>query len=165
MMILRPLKVQFRGLMARISTEAPSKFKWLWSVHLHLVVIQVAEEAEEVVIEEEEALGVEAVVEEEETAEMANNQIFKEDQETGGVKSIHVAIPISLGATSVTSAMLLSQMELAEAVEVVMVVDVVVVEEVLEAEVEEIVIVVDVAEDLEEAEVLEEVGTEEVVAQ
>ena len=82
-----------------------------------------------------------------------------------GVKSIHVVIPISLGATSVTSAMLLSQMELAEAVEVVMVVDVVAVEEVLEAEVEEIVIVVDVAEDLEEAEVLEEVGTEEVVAQ
>ena len=68
----------------RISTEAPSKFKWLWSVHLHLVAIQVAEEAEEVVIEEEEALGVEAVVEEEEMAEMANNQIFKEDQETGG---------------------------------------------------------------------------------
>ena len=81
------------------------------------------------------------------------------------VKSIHVAIPISLGATSVTSAMLPSQMELAEAVEVVMVVDVVAVEEVLEAEGEEIVIVVDVAEDLEEAEVLEEVGTEEVVAQ
>ena len=53
-------------------------------MHLHLVVTQVAEEAEEVVIEEEEALGVEAVVEEEEMAEMANNQIFKEDQETGG---------------------------------------------------------------------------------
>ena len=66
--------------------EVQSKYRWLWCVHLHLVAIPGAE-GEEVVIEEEEEALVEeevAVEEEEETAEMENNQIFKEDQETGG---------------------------------------------------------------------------------
>ena len=64
--------------------EVPSKYRWLWYVHLHLVAIPGAE-GEEVVIEEEEEALVEeevAVEEEEETAEMENNQIFKEDQAT-----------------------------------------------------------------------------------
>lgn len=88
MTILKLPKVQFHGLMARISMEVPSKYRWLWFVHLHLVAIPEAE-AEEVVIEEEEEALVEeevAVDEEEETAEMVNNQISKEGQEIGDVK-------------------------------------------------------------------------------
>ena len=67
--------------------EVPSKYRWLWFVHLHLVAILEVEEAEEVVIEEEEEALVEeevAVDEAEETAEMENNQTFKEGQEIGG---------------------------------------------------------------------------------
>ena len=67
--------------------EVPSKYRWLWFVHLHLVAILEVEEAEEEVIEEEEEALVEeevAVDEVEETAEMENNQTFKEGQEIGG---------------------------------------------------------------------------------
>ena len=80
--------------------EVPSKYRWLWFVHLHLVAIPGAE-AEEVVIEEEEEALVEdevAVDEEEETAEMENNQIFKEGQETGG-KWILIPFVPSYGRT------------------------------------------------------------------
>ena len=53
----------------------------------------VDEEVEEALVEEEVA-----VEEEEETAEMENNQIFKEDQETGGKRSI-IPFVCSFGRT------------------------------------------------------------------